>query len=188
MKNIVDLLWEKVKPYANFKIIVLFFLLSQIIYTLMLRVTIPAIISTGGEQIFDMSPSGYSYEYAAQFINGLSNDSLSMYLKGQLILDLFYPLFIGSFGLLAMLTLARRDSFEKYFVLLPLIAIIFDYLENYFVFIMLSHPNELTLRLVTVASNITILKSIFYSLFLSIVLILYIRSIFQSTRRVRPKS
>jgi len=151
-------------------------------------VSIPAIVSTGGEQIFDMSPSGYSYEYAVAFIHGLSNDSLNMYLKGQLILDLFYPLFIGSFGLLAMLTLARRDSIEKYFVLLPLIAISFDYLENYFVFNMLTHPNELTLRLVTVASNVTILKSIFYSLFLTIVLILYVRSIFQSTHRNRSKS
>ena len=69
-------------------------------------------ICTTGINLFDLSPTGYSFEYAIKLLDTLGSDGRELYLYRQLPLDFIYPgLFAVSFSLLLywlLLTTKRR--------------------------------------------------------------------------------
>ena len=155
---------EKMVSAATGKNVVIFLVASLTVYFVMLFVTIPDIQSYApGMKIFDLSPAGYSYDYSIKLLSSLGDEGRKKYLYIQLPLDLIYPaLFsISSFLLLAWLFLKRyeNDSSIFYLCFVPVIAGIFDYLENIQIVLMILVYPEISRAQVALSSTATIAKS-----------------------------
>ena len=111
---------DKMVGVASGRNVLIFFIPSVAVYLLMLFHTIPAVESYATEmKIFDLSPGGYSYDYAVKLLSALGNDGRKEYLSRQIPLDFIYPaLFsISSFLMLAWLFLKRYDNGSRVFYL-----------------------------------------------------------------------
>jgi len=154
------------QKYATGKAVSVFFIVTMIVYLTMLLYSIPAVIAFAPNMVlFDLSPTGYTPDYAISLLQALGSEGRATYLTLQLPLDFLYPgLFAITYSLL--LTWLFSKSFEArskvfYFSLVPILAGVFDYIENIFIVLMLkSHP-DLPSNLVELASLFTILKSVF---------------------------
>jgi hypothetical protein len=163
---------------------------AMVVYALMLVYTIPQVEHySAGMKLFDLSPFGYSYQYAIELLSALGSTGRATYLYRQLPLDFVYPgLFPVSFCLLQSWLFAkilRADSKMFSICLVPLTAGLFDYLENIcIVFMLTSFPN-VSEMLVAFASTFTIAKSTFTTacfVFLAIGCLLFIRKIRNNTQ------
>ena len=162
MKKIVTTL----QKLASGRVVLLLFLLTMAVYLLMLLYTIPKVESFApGIALFDMSPSGYSYQHAISLLESLGEAGRNVYLFQQIPADFIYPgLFSLSYSLLLTRLLAKGfkpDSKIFFLALVPALGGFFDYLENISIILMIySFPN-LSQAHVGVASTFTILKSAF---------------------------
>ena len=176
----MDKFIDKLIGIANGRNVIIFFIPSLAVYLLMLFHTIPGVESYVPEmKIFDLLPSGYSYDYAVGLLSALGNDGRNEYLSRQLPLDFIYPaLFsISSFLMLAWLFLKRYDKGSRifYLCLVPVIAGIFDYLENIQIVLMILNYPDVSKNQVVLSSASTIVKSGLTTLFLLILLFAFIR-------------
>lgn len=164
----------------------LFLFLSQTVYIAMLMYSIPRITQeAGGLRIFDMLPLGYTYEYAYQFLLRLSEKGYELYTHVQLPLDLLYPALFGLTGICTIVLLVRLyakvnrhsnlsvDSIlSRTMLFVPVVAMFADYMENLFIYAMLSFKSAVPQSLVYAADLFTITKSIATTSFYMIVLII----------------
>ena len=147
------------------KKVLTFFILSSVVYFTMIFFTIPKLtVFANGLQIFDMKPNGYSFTYAKELLGNLGKIGRNFYLFRQLPLDFVYPfLFMVSNILILSFFLEKIGKLESWFllVLFPIIAGIFDYLENFgFIYLLTSFPkiSEIGVRII---STFTVIKSLF---------------------------
>ncbi len=166
MKVLISLM----QKYATGKIISVLFALTMVVYISMLTYSIPAVSAFAPEfPIFDLSPLGYSFNYANELLNSLGVDGRNLYLSTQLPLDFIYPgLFSITYSLLLLWLFSKTistNSKVNYFSFVPFLAGIFDYVENVFIIKMISSFPDLQVTTVKVASVFTILKSSFTMLF-----------------------
>ena len=178
--SIMDRFIDKMVGVASGRNVLIFFIPSLAVYLLMLFHTIPGVESYAPEmKIFDLSPSGYSYDYAVKLLSALGNDGRKEYLSRQLPLDFIYPaLFsISSFLMLAWLFLKRNDKGSRIFYLcfVPIVAGIFDYLENIQIVLMILSYPDINKAQVVLSSAFTMVKSGLTSLFFFILLFAFIR-------------
>lgn len=97
---------DKMVSAASGRNVLIFLIPSLAVYFVMLFHTIPGVQSYAPEmKIFDLSPSGYSYDYAIKLLSTLGDDGRKEYINTQLPLDFIYPVLfsISSFLLLAWL-------------------------------------------------------------------------------------
>ncbi len=130
------------------------------VYLVMVLWSLPKLSEmAGGLAMFDMRPSGYSFEEAQAIMAALGEGGRSFYLNTQQVLDTLYPLLMG---------LALALSFARLFagkwlgalVALALAASGFDLMENRGVADMLiAGPDGLSVALVEAANRWTVLKS-----------------------------
>ncbi len=162
MKNLV------VKNLVGSRILILFFL-TGLIYTLMLTITIPMVMShSGGLKILDMMPTGYDYTYVKSLMDALGEEGRNIYLYRQIPLDLIFPSLMGiTFCLIIAYFLRyinKLDSRWFYVVSFPLLAGTFDYCENFgFITMLLNYP-VLPDSLVTISNIFTLIKSANFTL------------------------
>jgi hypothetical protein len=146
------------------------FILFQLIFMFVL---IPNYtLKTGNESIPDMNFL-YDYEYIREIISNINKD-YSSYLNVQ-ILDLIFPLIYFLF-LSTSIFYFKKINILKYnfFLFLPLLGAIFDYLENLFIFSMIKiYPNQFNV-LAFFTSYISFIKFIFLGLSFLLILILII--------------
>lgn len=168
--------------------IILLFILTSFIYSMMLFVTIPRITNfSEGMKIPDMIPFGYSAEYINSLMNTLGASGRNVYLYNQLPLDMIYPFL---YGLTYCLILAwflekigKLKGYYFYLCLLPVIAGLFDYLENIgIITILISYPFNSDL-LSQVTNVFSLFKSALTTLFF--LLLLIIIALFGVTRLSR---
>lgn len=112
-----------------------FFIPAMIVYSIMMVYSIPQVMKyASGMNLFDLSPTGYSFEYANELLGSLGRTGRDLYLNTQLPLDFIYPgLFaISCCLLLSWLLLKTQETSSKmfYFCFIPVMAGVFDYLEN----------------------------------------------------------
>lgn len=150
---------------ATGKKVLLFFILTQIVYGIMLLFSIPKILEySNGMKILDLMPTGYNAEYTQKLFETLGERGREIYLFQQIPLDLIYPgLFAISFSLL--LTFIFRKSFSKENIIqkttiLPIFAGFFDYMENFGIIIMLSIYPDFQVWIVNTTSIFSIIKSV----------------------------
>ena len=146
------------------------FMVTNLVYGIMLLVTIPKVMSySGGMKIFDMMPLGYSSQYANSLLGKLGIEGRNAYLFTQLPVDFIYPFLFGiTYTLLLAYFLRRLGSLKDvyfYLCLLPIIAGVFDYSENFGIISMLisyPHSSEIVIQL---TSCFTVLKSLITTLY-----------------------
>ncbi len=147
-----------------------FFIPAMGIYLIMLFYTIPQVEKqASGMKLFDLMPGGYSFEYANELLTKLGESGRELYLYYQLPLDFLYPGLFAVSGslLLSWLLLKSRDDSSKIFYscFIPIVAGVFDYLENSFIVYFLTHYANISPGSVYVSSAMTIAKSVMTTLF-----------------------
>ena len=165
MNNLIS----KMQNLAKGKTVLILFLITMAVYTVMLTITIPQVEQyANGIDLFDLSPSGYDLRIARALINNLGDSGTDIYLHRQIPFDFIYPgLFAIAYSLFLTWLFAKSvptTSPVFYLTFVPVLAGLFDYLENIGIIIMLTTSN-LTDTLVNISSSFTILKSGFTTLF-----------------------
>ena len=171
-------LMELIKKKLIGKKIFLLFFLTNFVYALMLIITIPKVMTfSNGLKLLDMMPTGYNSDYINILFETLGEKGRYTYLYSQIPLDMIYPLLFGiSYCLILAYFLNKLNKLKSsffYLCLLPLIAGIFDYLENIGIITMLiNYPNNSQV-LMKLTNSFTIIKSMTTSVyFLSLLVIL----------------
>jgi hypothetical protein len=160
----MEKLFNWVQKYSTGKIVSSLFVLTMVVYLLMIGYSIPAVTAFAPEfPIFDMSPTGYTFAYANELLSTLGVEGRHLYLTTQLPLDFIYPgLFSISYSLLLVWLFRKTfkgDSKIYYVALVPFLGGIFDYMENIFIVKMINSFPNLQESTVEIANILTIIKS-----------------------------
>ncbi len=179
------------QKYATGRVVAVLFAFTIAIYCTMPFYSIPSVIELAPHmKLFDMSPTGYSSEYAFALLNAIGPNGRYLYLSVQLPLDFVYPgLFAITFFLLLIWLFAKSfNSRSKiyYFVFVPIIAGIFDYIENIGIIVMLDSFPHISTQVVEITSAFSILKSVFTVVFYGLLVIGLVS--FARNRIRKPKS
>jgi hypothetical protein len=157
----------------------------MVVYLTILFYSIPKVTASAPEmKLFDLSPSGYTTEYAISLLNAIGQQGRDLYLSLQLPLDFIYPgLFIIFYSIFFAWLLKKNHGLESkvyYALYLPILAGLFDYAENILIIMMLKAYPHLDSGLVAAASLATIVKSILSSIFFTLLLLSIIQVIWKS--------
>ena len=157
MKNLI------LRNLNGTKILVLF-LLTNVVYTIMLAITIPKVVNyAGGMKTLDMIPTGYNADYVNSLLVALGPDGRNAYLFQQIPLDLIYPgLFAITYCLLYAFILKKLDkqeSFLFYLCFIPVLAGLFDYLENIGIITLLTNYPNNSITMAEMTNIFSLLKS-----------------------------
>ena len=155
------------------------FILTNAVYAFMLTVTIPKTMGfSNGMKLLDMMPTGYDLNYVSELFNSLGEIGRGTYQTNQIPVDMIYPLLFGlTYCLLLAYFLKKLYKLNvpfSYLCLLPIIAGIADYLENFGIIAMLKSYPELTEIAVKTTSSFSVIKSISTSVFFIVLFIVLI--------------
>ena len=155
------------------------FILTNFVYAFMLIVTIPKTMKfSNGMKILDMIPNGYDLNYVSELFRSLGEIGRKTYLTNQIPVDMIYPLLFGlTYCLLLGYFLKKQNKLNApytYLCLLPIIAGISDYMENFGIITMLKSYPKLTEIIVKTTSSFSIIKSISTSIFFIVLIIILI--------------
>lgn len=155
---------ESIDKKLNGKKILLLFLLTNLVYLLMLTITIPMLLSfSKGMKTLDMMPLGYDPDYINLLFDTLGERGREVYLYYQIPIDMIYPFLFGYtyFLLLAFFLkkLHKLNSPYHYLCLLPVVAGIADYAENLGILSMLTTFPELSQFSMSATNISSIVKS-----------------------------
>ncbi|MBL4575202.1 MAG: hypothetical protein JKY51_03775 [Opitutaceae bacterium] len=169
LKNIID-------KNLNGKKVFLLFILTNIVYAFMLLVTIPKVMSfSNGLKLLDMMPAGYNLEYINSLFNALGEGGRELYLYNQIPVDMIYPFLFGISNCLLLAYFLKKinklDTSLFYLCLLPLVAGIADYFENFGIIKMLNNYPEVTSFSATATNIFSMTKSTSTTLYFVVLLI-----------------
>jgi hypothetical protein len=155
------------------------FILTNVVYTFMLTVTIPKTMEfSNGMKLLDMMPTGYDLDYVSELFSLLGENGRLTYLTNQIPVDMIYPLLFGlSYSLLLgyfLKKLNKLNSPYSFISLLPIIAGIADYLENFGIIIMLKNYPQLKETTVYTTNLFSVIKSISTSIFFMALIVVLI--------------
>lgn len=169
---------------ASGRTVLALFVITNIVYLMMLFYSIPSVTAQApGMRLFDMSPLGYSHEYAEELLRNIGPEGREAYLKFQLPLDFIYPGFFAmTYSLMLVWLFKKRlDPGSRLFflALVPSAAGFFDYMENLGIIIMLRSYPGIQPGVVLASSTFSLLKSVltvlFYILLLGGFLLLFLK-------------
>jgi len=152
------------------KKVLLLFVLTNIVYAVMLIITIPKTMAfSNGMKLLDMMPTGYDPEYIISLFEALGEDGRHTYLYSQLPVDMIYPFLFGiSYCLMIgyfLKKINKLDSVFFYLCFLPVIAGIADYLENFGIITMLNNYPDLSQTSMKATNYFSIGKSMTTTVF-----------------------
>ena len=141
--------------------------------------------TTGGANILD-SEFGYSTDKAYQMLTALGGEGRSFYLTKILPIDFPFPFaymlcYVGWIALLIKHSTTKKLC--KYLLLAPVLAMLFDWIENVGIIAMLKHYPNLPTWAVTTASTAGMLKTIFTVSSMAIILTLLIVFLIKKMRK-----
>lgn len=155
------------------------FILSHSILLLMLLITFPQINAKFGTEAFDLKTFGYSDKEALLMLQNLDKVTIDFYIFPQLfLLDLLYPILLALFLSTLIIRFSNLIKINEYHVfsnlfILPFIAMIFDYIENVMITLMLINPINVTPNVIKTASICTQLKGVFTTFSWFVILIFF---------------
>lgn len=173
-------MYNMLKRMASKSGIIILFLLSHSVLLLMMLFTFPRINAKFGTQAFDLRTFGYSQSEAISMIQNLDKSTIDFYLFPQLfLLDLLYPLLLALFLSTLIIRLSNlikisQNYFYSNMFILPFVAMIFDYLENIMISLMITNPTNISSAIIKASSIFTILKGAFTSISWMLILILVV--------------
>ncbi len=165
------------------------FVLTNLIFALMLLVSIPHVMGfSDGMKLLDLLPFGYDTEYVRLLFETLGPEGRHAYLYRQIPLDLVYPgLFAISYSLMMAYFLhkmGRLNALLFNLSLLPFLVGIADYLENFGIIAMLLRYPTISSGLVKITSVLSVVKSMTSTVFF--VALIIVMTIF-AIRLIRSK-
>ncbi len=182
---------DLIKRNISGRKVLFLFILTNLIYVVMLIITIPGTMAfSNGMQLLDMMPLGYDAEYIRVLFDTLGDQGRHNYLFRQIPVDMIYP---GLFGITYCLLFAyflkklqKLSTPVFYICLLPVIAGIADYLENFGIIAMLNSYPELSPMTMTSTNIFSMTKSITSTIFfVALVIVLIILGIRTLKRRTQ---
>ena len=163
--------------YATGKKVLILFILTNLVYMSMLLLTIPATMEfSGGMRLLDMMPLGYDRNYVEALFLALGEEGRNFYLYRQLPVDFIYPLLFGiSYSLLLAFLLKKLNKFESWYLmcLLPIIAGLADYAENFGIIHLLHAYPEVSGFAVDITGTFSVVKSSLSTIYFSSLIIVY---------------
>lgn len=155
-----------IKRNITGKKVLLLFIVTNVIYLIMLMVTIPKVMAySNGMKILDMMPTGYSSDYVNELLGTLEAAGRNAYLFNQIPLDMIYPALFGISNCLVLAyflnKLGKTEGFLFYLCFIPLFSGLFDYCENIGIIMMLKNYPEAILAFAPATNVFSILKSSF---------------------------
>jgi hypothetical protein len=165
--------------HSSGKKVLIWFLLANLFYILMVVITIPKVMHfANGMKILDMLPTGYDFEYVNNLLLALGDAGRSAYLFQQIPLDMIYPfLFAASYSLLLVFLLKKLDKTETlwyYLAYLPLVAGLSDYAENLGIITLLNQYPDISETSVQVSNVFSLVKSASTTVFFVALLVVLI--------------
>jgi hypothetical protein len=169
------------------------FILTNAVYVFMLTVTIPNTMGfSNGMKLLDMMPTGYDLNYVSELFNSLGEIGRRTYLTNQIPVDMIYPLLFGlTYCLLLAYFLKKLNKLNApyiYVCLVPIIAGIADYFENFGIITMLKSYPDLTEVAVKTTNSFSLIKSISTSVFFIVLLIVLIILGFKAINRKKTSA
>lgn len=169
------------------------FILANIVYILMLVVTIPRTMDfSNGMDLLDMMPMGYDWAYVDKLFSNLGEEGRSTYLTLQLPIDMLYPFLFGiSYCLVIAYFLNKLNRLHSPYIflcLLPILAGIADYLENFGIISMLKGYPDLSEFSVNMTSIFSVVKSTSTSVFFIAIIIMLLILGFQAISRKKVRA
>ena len=154
----------------------------------MLTVTIPRTMNfSNGMDLLDMIPTGYDLNYVSELFSSLGENGRRTYLTNQIPVDMIYPLLFGlSYCLLLGYFLKKLNKLIvpfTYLCLLPILAGIADYLENFGIIALLTSYPDLTAVAVRTTSSFSLIKSISTSAFFIVLILVLILVGFKTIKK-----
>jgi len=155
---------ELIKRNISGKKVLLLFMLTNLIYIFMLAVTIPKTMEfSKGLKLLDMMPGGYNSEYIKNLFSTLGEEGRSVYLYNQIPIDMLYPgLFAISYCLVMAFFLQKLQKLDTgyfYLTLIPFVAGIADYSENFGIITILNNYPDVSQLSMVLTNIFTIVKS-----------------------------
>lgn len=189
MKQLTKLIEKNISGKKIFGL----FILTNFVYTFMLIVTIPKTMEfSNGMRLLDMIPTGYDLNYVSELFSALGENGRKTYLSNQIPVDMVYPLlFALTYCLLLAYFLKKLDKLNApytYLCLLPIIAGIADYLENFGIITMLKSYPDLTEIAVKTTNSFSLIKSISTSIFFIVLIIVLIILGFKAMNRKKTNA
>ncbi|AKP53147.1 hypothetical protein [Cyclobacterium amurskyense] len=169
------------------------FILANIVYILMLVVTIPRTMDfSNGMDLLDMMPMGYDWAYVDKLFSNLGEEGRSNYLTVQLPVDMLYPFLFGiSYCLVIAYFINKLNRLHSpciFLCLLPILAGIADYLENFGIISMLKGYPDLSEFSVNMTSIFSVVKSTSTSVFFIAIIIMLLILGFQAISRKKVRA
>ena len=171
MKSIIHFLQER----ATGRTVLILVVVTLGVYGAILFYTMPSVLEHAPDmKLFDMSPGGYSLEYAGNLLDAIDADGRQTYLTLQLPVDFVYP-GLAAVAYTLLLTWLFNKGFSQqspvfYLALVPAVAGLFDYLENVGIIMMVTSFPNISAATVAFASMSSVIKSVstigFYMLLL----------------------
>lgn len=172
--------YNKLERIASKSGIITLFLLAHSILLAMLLFTFPRINAKMGTEAFDLKTFGYSQIEAMQMIHNLDQATTNFYIFPQLFfLDLLYPILLALFLSVVIVRLSNlikinQNRIYSNLFILPFIAMFFDYLENIFIWQMITNLEGLSPAVFKLASILTQMKGAVTSLSWVVILVLFV--------------
>ncbi|BBB28482.1 hypothetical protein [Neptunomonas japonica] len=160
MQKLLNLL----RVSASGKLVLLLWVVTMATFSVMWFLSLPAVEHfVPGKVLFDLSFTGYSYEYAVSLLDELGVQGRDVYLYLQLPVDFIFPgLLAISSALLLTWVFSKGyapNSRVFYFAIVPFLGGLFDYLENISILQMIyAYPN-IPQQFVNASSAFTQLKT-----------------------------
>ena len=140
---------------------------------------------TGGPSILDFE-FGYTYEKAFELLTALGADGRAFYQSRIVPVDFPFPfsymLFYAGWMALCIKRLEQRD-WHKYLLILPILAMMFDWVENIGIIAMLNSYPPLPSWAVALASVSGVIKALLTAGCIAMVLLLFFLSLYSNRRR-----
>ena len=165
---------------SSLKRVCILFVTSHLVILSMMVFTFPVINNQIGVKAFDLQTFGYSVSMAESIVNNLNAQTTDLYLFPQLtLLDVLYPfllaLFLSSFLFRLFLITKTKNKANSLLLIVPFLAMGFDYLENICIILMISKSIEISESLVLISSSFTVLKGALTSIAWLIILMYSIK-------------
>jgi hypothetical protein len=186
---------ELIRRNLDGKKVLFLFLITNVVYAIMLTITIPHVMNfSGGIKLLDMMPTGYNTEYVNSLFSALGENGRNAYLFHQLPVDMIYPFLFAISSCLVLAyflnKLNRLGGVLFYLCFIPLFSGVFDYSENIGIISMLNfYPNHSDLMIKT-TSIFSVLKSsctISYFIILTIFIVSFGVTTLNKRNRVTKK-
>jgi len=140
---------------------------------------------TGGANILDFA-IGYTKLEAYQMLSALGTEGMSFYITKILPMDFVFPISYTLFYIGWIAVLIKNSTLKSqfnYLILVPIFGMVFDWLENIGIIVLINTYPNLSSWAVFLASNAGILKAIFSAGIPVIIIILVIVLFIQKQRK-----